>query len=101
MEEFLSADDGKIEGSGKHRIEIEKGERRNEKVRLVDVPEVHRSDSRSSHHDNSGQYHSEKQCNRHCSQVSLHDAFLRFAYRFIAGREWPLSSASVVKGRQV
>src|SRR5262249_1726276 len=74
IEEFLGADEGKIQCSGKHCIEVEKSERRNQKVCLVYFAEMHRSCSCSSHDENSDQYHSEQKYNRQCGQVFLHKA---------------------------
>jgi hypothetical protein len=59
LEEPLGADGREVECGGKHGIEIEKGERQNQEVRLVNSANMHGPGSCSSHQDNSGQYHSE------------------------------------------
>src|SRR5262249_47941459 len=59
LEEPLGADEGEIECSGKHGVEIEQSERRNQEVRPVYSAKMHRPCSCSSHQHNPGQHHSE------------------------------------------
>jgi len=52
MEEFLASRCGEAESIGDDEIEIEKGKRRNEEIRLVDLAELHGCDPFSFHEQN-------------------------------------------------
>jgi hypothetical protein len=54
------ADARQIERSGEQDIEIEEGKGRNQEIRLVDVPELHRFDPLSFKEKDPGQNHSQQ-----------------------------------------
>ena len=58
MEEFLLAYGGQTECSSKHKVEKEKGEWRDQEIRLVYFAKIHRFDPFSFHQKDAGQYHS-------------------------------------------
>ena len=71
------ADTGPIESGGEQDIEIEKGERRNQEIRPVDVAEFHRFDPLPFQEKDSGQDHSQHENDRQCSKIFWHPSPLR------------------------
>ncbi len=63
-----------MEGNGKHEVEIEKGKGRDEKVGLVEFPEMQDCDAAFFHHEYPGQHHADHEDNSQYCEIILHGA---------------------------
>src|SRR5262249_54828362 len=65
------------ERGGEQDIEIEEGKRRNQEIRLVGAPELHRFDPLAFQQKDPGQNHSQQENDREGSKISWHRSRLR------------------------
>src|SRR5262249_17459967 len=72
-----AASEWKNERSGEQEIEIEEGKRRNQEIRLVGAPELHRSDPLTFQQKDPGQNHSQQENDGQSSKIFLHRSLLR------------------------
>src|SRR5262249_39285782 len=66
-----------IERSGEQDIEIEEGKRRNQEIRLVGTPKLHRFDPLAFQQKDPGQNHSQQENDRQGSKILWHGRLLR------------------------
>src|SRR4029450_7390330 len=77
MEKWTRADIRPIERGGEQDIEIEEGQRRNQEIRLVGAPELHRFDPLAFQQKDPGQNHSQEENDREGYKIFWHRSLLR------------------------
>src|SRR5262245_37975158 len=75
MEKWTRADIRPIERGSEQDIEIEEGKRRNQEIRLVSAPELHRFDPLAFQQKDPGQNHSQQESDREGSKIFWHRVF--------------------------
>src|SRR5262245_33049180 len=79
MEKWTRADIRPIERGSEQDIEIEEGKRRNQEIRLVSAPKLHRFDPLAFQQKDPGQNHSQQESDREGSKIFWHRVFVRAA----------------------
>jgi hypothetical protein len=87
VKEFLTTYALKIKRSGKHDIKIKESKWWNQEVCFVDLAEIHRFYSCSSHQQDSSPYHSKQGYDCQRTDVSLHSVPVEHSYYGAPGQK--------------